>query len=387
MNRLLKIAWSGTPGTGMQFCEGPYGADGIRRFLRDVLAMANAPVEGKRYIITGISFNKDNQKQIQSVDRGDFSGKPPYQALVNDFIEPPVRVRYQPVNIDGKRVGVYEIGVCSDRPYMMRTDFSEQLRRGDAYIRADDSAIKMGRRQLQEMFERKFRDSIPADNIEIGFPGEIIHKDIRVPVTDLSALPSAIAGSKLSQLLEIREKYTNSGSTTVMARLTHARLFGSDSPYEDRNAQELVTEMAEIRNKHRNDDEHFLYESNATTLQLVVYNQGKDTIENASLALVMPNHNSFYVASRLPRIPRDDRWIDRGPAENSEYPAVTFKDDSIHVSNTLGDISTDAIAQVFEAPLRICVGQELAGRKLGIRYTLFGSNLQKPVKGKLRLIF
>lgn len=371
----------------MQFCEGPYGADGIRRFLRDVLAMANAPVEGKRYIITGISFNKDNQKQIQSVDRGDFSGKPPYQALVNDFIEPPVRVRYQPVNIDGKRVGVYEIGVCSDRPYMMRTDFSEQLRRGDAYIRADDSAIKMGRRQLQEMFERKFRDSIPADNIEIGFPGEIIHKDIRVPVTDLSALPSAIAGSKLSQLLEIREKYTNSGSTTVMARLTHARLFGSDSPYEDRNAQELVTEMAEIRNKHRNDDEHFLYESNATTLQLVVYNQGKDPIENASLALVMPNHNSFYVASRLPRIPRDDRWIDRGPAENSEYPAVTFKDDSIHVSNTLGDISTDAIAQVFEAPLRICVGQELAGRKLGIRYTLFGSNLQKPVKGKLRLIF
>jgi hypothetical protein len=387
MNRLLKIARSGTPGTGVQFCEDAYGGENIRRFLRDVLAMANAAVDGSRYIVTGVTFNKDNQKLIKTIDRSDFSGKPSYQSLVNDFIEPPVRVRYQPVNIDGKRVGVYEISDCSDRPYMMRADFSEKLRRGDAYVRVDNAAVKMGRRQMQEMFERKFRHSVSADNIEIGFPGEIIHKDLEVPAVDLSEMPSAIAGSKLRQLLDIREKYTNSGSTTVMARLTHARLFGSDSPYEDRDAEELVKEMAEIRNKHKYDDDHFLFETKMTKLQLVVYNQGEEPIQNASLSLVMPNHNSFYVASRLPKIPRDDRWIDRGPAEHSEYPTVNLKDDSVHVSNTLGDISTDAPVQVFEAPLRICIGQELKGRKLGIRYSLFGSNLRRPAKGKLRLIF
>jgi hypothetical protein len=53
----------------------------------------------------------------------------------------------------------------------------------------------------------------------------------------------------------------------------------------------------------------------------------------------------------------------------------------------MGDISTDAPAQVFGAPLRICVGRELKGRKLGIRYSLHGSILQKAVKGRLRLIF
>jgi hypothetical protein len=270
---------------------------------------------------------------------------------------------------------------------MMRADFSEKLRRGDAYVRVDDAAVKMGRRQMQEMFELKFRHSVSADNVEIGFPGEIIHKDLTVPVVDLSAMPSAIAGSKLRQLLDIREKYTNSGSTTVMARLTHARLFGSDSPYEDRNAEELVKEMAEIRNKHKHDDDHYLFEIHSTKLQLVIYNQGEEPIQNASLSLVMPNHNSFYVASRLPKIPRDDRWIDRGPAEHSEYPTVNFKDDSVHVSNTLGDISTDAPVQVFETPLRICIGKELKGRKLGIRYSLFASNLRRPAKGKLRLIF
>jgi len=387
MNRLLKIARSATPGTDVQFCEDAYGVDGIRRFLRDVLAMANADVDGNRYIVTGVAFNKKDQKLLKSIDRSDFSGKPSYQSLVNDFIEPPVRVRYQPVSIDGKRVGVYEISACRDRPYMMRADYSEKLRRGDAYIRVGNAPVKMGRRQLQELFELKFHHSVSAENIEIGFPGEIIHKDLHVPVVDLSHMPSAIAGAKLRQLLDIREKYTNSGSTTVMARLTHARLFGSDSPYEDRDAQELITEMAEIREKHKNEDDHFLFETKATNLQLVVYNQGEESIQNASLSLVMPNHNSFYVAKRLPKLPRDDRWVDRGPAEHSEYATVNLKDDSVHVSNTLGDISTDAPVQVFETPLRICVGQELKGRKLGIRYSLFGSNLRRPAKGKLRVIF
>jgi hypothetical protein len=387
MNRLLKIARSATPGTGVQFCEDGYGSEEIRRFLRDVLAMANADVDGNRYIVTGVAFNQKNQKLLKPIDRGDFSGKPSYQSLVNDFIEPPVRVRYQPVNIDGKRVGVYEISECGDRPYMMRADYSEKLRRGDAYIRVGNAPVKMGRRQLQELFELKFHHSVSAENIEIGFPGEIIHKDLHVPVVDLSHMPSAIAGAKLRQLLDIREKYTNSGSTTVMARLTHARLFGSDSPYEDRDAQELIKEMAEIREKHKNEDDHFLFQTKATKLQLVVYNQGEEPIQNASLSLVMPNHNSFYVAKRLPKLPRDDRWVDRGPAEHSEYPTVNLKDDSVHVSNTLGDISTDAPVQVFETPLRICVGQELKGRKLGIRYSLFGSNLRRPAKGKLRVIF
>jgi hypothetical protein len=387
MNRLLKIARSATPGTSVQFCEDAYGVDGIRRFLRDVLAMANASVEGNRYIVTGIGFNKQNQREVRPLEQSDFSGKPSYQSLVTDFIEPPVRLRYQPVIVDGKQVGVYEISACSDRPYMMRADYSEQLRRGDAYTRVDNAVIKMGRRQLQEMFELRFRHSVSADNIEVGFPGEIIHKDLIVTTVDLAKMPSAIASSKLQQLLDIREKCTNSGSTTVMARMMHARLFGSDTPYEDRDAPKLISQMAEIRSKHQSDDDHYLYETRATKLQFVVYNQGVESIQNASIAMVMPNHKSFYIAQRLPQFPRDNGWIDRGPAEQSDYPTVNVKDDSIHVSNTLGDLATDAPVDIFEIPLRICVGQELKGRKLGIRYSLFGSNLRKPVQGKLRLIF
>ena len=269
MNRLARIVRSTMPSSGALFRHQPYGRAGIQEFLRDVLALANASVEGPRYIVVGAAFDAKGRKRMSSVDREDFSGKPAYQALANDHIEPPVRIRYKPVHVEGELVGVYEISDCQDRPYMMRIDYSETLRRGDAYLRVNESIVKMGRRQLQALFEKKFRDSVSANNIEIGFPGEIIHKDHRVATCNLDLLPSAVASSKLNQMAQLKSgiKATGAGgSTTMVARLTHARLFGSDSPYEDRSPAELETEMQEIARRYSNHDNHFLFEQHASFL-------------------------------------------------------------------------------------------------------------------------
>ena len=270
---------------------------------------------------------------------------------------------------------------------MMRADFSEKLRRGDAYMRVNDSPIKMGRKILLDMFERKFRDSVSAERVEIGFPGEIIHKDFKIETTDLAELPSAVASNKLKQLLDIQKSERDHGSTMVMARLTHARLYGTDSPYLDRSTDEIMADMAEIEAKHRHEDEHFLLETHAVKLQLVVYNQGDEAIQDAALSIVMPNHDALYVANRPPKIRRNGKYVDRVNTDLSEYPTVNLKDDSIHITNTLGEIPIHAPVNAFEAPLRIGIGSDLKGRKMGIRYSLFGSNLRAPAKGKLRLLF
>ena len=387
MNRLTKIAQAATPGTAVQLRANAYGSSGIRSFLRDVLAMANASVEGPRYIIVGADCDNAGRKSFNAVDADDFSGKPSYQALANEYIEPPLRIRYQPVSVDGKKIGVFEIGDCQDRPYMMRIDYSETLRRGDAYIRANDSAMKMGRRQLGNLFARKFRDSVSAGDIEIGFPGEIIHKDETIRTCNLANLPSAEASKKLGQLIDIRKNSKSSGSTTVMARLTHARLFGADDPYVDRSPDELMQEMRDLRIKYRNHDDQFLYEEHAETMQLVIYNQGQEPILDASLSLLMPNHNAFYVADKLPKLLRDDQFVNRTPDEMSAYPSVTLKDDAIQITTKIGDIAVGEPINAFNIPLRLCVGEDLLGKRFGIRYTLHGQNLRDPAKGKLRLLF
>ncbi len=387
MNRLSKIASSSVPGPGIQFRKDAYGTQDIHHFLRDVIAVANAQVEGNRYIIVGVEHDGNAAATGHDVDEKDFSGKPPHHALVAEFVEPPIRIEYQPLMLDGKRVGIYEIFDCQDRPYMMRIDHSQHLRRGDAYVRVKDSPVKMGRRQLQDLFEQKFQGSLSGTSVEIGFAGEILYKDLRVPTIDLSKMPSAVERGKLSQLIDVTRQSQDLGSTSGLARLTHARLFGSDSPYEDRTPTSLLQEQSAAGETFEYEDRHFLFETNAQKIQIVVLNQGDDPIENASLSLLMPQHEAFYVANRLPKILRDGKFVDRSPVELTDYPSVILKDNVVHVSCLLGDVPSGTPVPAFERSLRICVGVELRGRKFGIQYALHGKNLRRPAKGKLRLLF
>ena len=386
MNNLARIVRSATPSTSVQFRKVAYGRDGVESFLRDVLAMANASIDGTRYIITGVEFDRKGRKRMFEIDADDFAGKPAYQSVANEHIEPPLRIRYQPVTVDGHRLGIFAIGDCQDRPYMMRVDFSETLRRGDAYARINDSAVKLGRLQLQALFEKKFRDSISAANIEIGFPGSIIHKDHELSTCSLQKLPSVIANAKLSELIEAKAQVHASTSNTVVARLTHARLFGTDSPYEERSNDEILEEMKQVKRRYRDHDEQFLFNEHKRELQLVVFNQGTEAIRDASLTLLMPNHGAFHVATQLPRIPRDDKFIARTPAEQADYPVVNLRDGSIQVTAKLEDIPPGEPIDVFRMPLRVCAGDELKGRRLGIQYKLLAHNLRSPARGTLRLV-
>lgn len=270
---------------------------------------------------------------------------------------------------------------------MMRVDHCETLRRGDAYVRVDDAVVKMGRRQLQALFEKKFRDAVSASGIEVGFPGDIIQKERRVGTCDLAALPSALAAKKLEELIESRSQMRAAGANTAMARLTHARLFGSDVPYEDRSTEKIRTEMLELQRRHVDDDAHFLFEQNRTDLQIVVFNQGEEPLRDAALTVVMPRHAAFHVATRLPRVPRDGRFTEPPAAEQVDYPAVTVRSNALQVSTKIGDVAPGFPVDVFARPLRVCVGSELAGRRLGIRYTLHSQNLRLPATGVLRLLF
>ncbi len=386
MNRLARIVQSETSSTSVQFRKTAYGRNGVQEFLRDALAMANASVDGPRYIITGAEIDHKGRKRMFSIDSDDFSGKPAYQSLANDHIEPPLRIRYEPVMVDGERMGVYEIGDCQDRPYMMRVDFSETLRRGDAYARVNESAVKLGRRQLLTLFEKKFRDSLSAANIEVGFPGSIIHKNHRIRTCNLAKLPSLVASAKLQELIQSKNRVQASASNTAVARLTHARLFGTDIPYEERSTEEIIEEMKQMERQYLNQDNNFLFTEKKSDLQLVIFNQGDESVQDASLTLLMPNHDAFHVATQLPKIPKDDHYIDRTPAEQADYPSVSLRDDSIQVSVKLDTIPPGEPINVFTLPLHVCVGDELKGRRLGIQYTLFAQNLRAPATGKLRLL-
>lgn len=384
MSNSLKNLLAAAPSSGLQFRARPYGDEGVREFLRDVIAMANAAVDGPRHIVIGMSHSATNGKTLHTIDNDPATARS--QELVSEYIEPAIQIKYHLLSFEGKRIGVYQIEYCAESPYMMRIDHSETLRRGDAWVRTNDNFIKLGRQQLQAMFEKYFRDSVGAEHVEIGFPGEIIHKSLQLTAVDLHKLPSRVATTKLRELLKIQETSQDSGSTTVMARLTHARLFGTDNPYEDKSAEELQIEMAATAHKYHQEDAIFLFEEHGTELQIVVINQGANLIEDATLALTMPQHEALYVADKLPPLLRDRKFVDRPATASNGYPGVTTRNDAIHVSCKVGDLPPATPIDAFAVPLRICIGKSLEGRKVGIHYSLFGRNLRKPVTGKLKLL-
>jgi hypothetical protein len=103
--------------------------------------------------------------------------------------------------------------------------------------------------------------------------------------------------------------------------------------------------------------------------------------------LVMPNHNAFYVADSLPKLKGRSGFANRSPDEIAAYPSVTLKDDSIHINRKIGDIPIGEPLKVFEAPLRLCIGDDLGGKRFGIRYSLHAQNLRSPAKGQLKIMF
>lgn len=387
MSRLSKIVQAGGPGTGRQFRKTAYGSHGIVHFLRDVIAIANAEVDGNRYIVTGIAFDERGRRSLYAVDGEDFDGGPPYAAFVAEFIEPPVRIVHRPVTVDGQCIGVFEIGDCQDKPYMMRVDYSPELRRGDAYVRTDDDAVKVGRRALLDMIDRRPECLVPVDSVEIGFAGEVIRKQLNVPTVDLGLLPSAVERGRLNEYIDVRRKTRGTGSTSRMARLMHMRLFGADAPYEDRSPTGLNEELDRLDTAFEAKDQWFLFEENAHKLQLAVYLQGNVPVLNASLTLLMPTHEKLHVATRVPAPPAGDRQTGIFDGSLAEYPAVSIRESETYVASTLGDIPASVPVDVFESPLRICAGTELGGRELDIRYRLSGSNLGQPVEGRLVLSF
>ena len=164
-------------------------------------------------------------------------------------------------------------------------------------------------------------------------------------------------------------------------------LYGTEGPYVHRSPEEIMVELGEIRSKYRNHDNNFLYNERAQELQLVVYNQGDEQIDDASLALVLPNHSGFYVADALPRRIVNDRFVDRSPDELGKYPGVTLSDNAIHVNCAIGDLPAGEPVDAFSVPLRVCAGSDLRGRRFGLRYALHGHNLRAPATGQLKLCF
>ena len=387
MRQLDKFISTATPSTAVQFRERPYGRGNEDELLRDVLAIANADVDGSRLIITGVGIDANGEREFGGV--GDDASRiaATHKKLIREYIEPPIRIDYQAVRVDDIPVGVYTIADCQDKPYMVRIDHSDTLQRGDAWLRSGNRKLKLGRSQLQCLFAARFRDSVSPDKIEVGFGADIVQKVLIVPTIDLEQLPSRRAAGEIGRLINARKDSKGSGMTTRMERLMHMRVRGAEVPFEPRSTVSLEEEILAMPNRHRENDHEYLFNANGCDVPLVVLNHGEDAIQGASIVFELPIIDGLHLATELPDSLPPDNPFRGANIMGRNYPSVQIRDDVARVSKPLGEIPAGAVMLVSEAPVRIACGAEAAGRRLAIRYTLSARNLRTPAQGRLKLCF
>jgi len=384
---LENIVREGRQTARIMFREQAYAVRDHDELLRDVMALANANVQGQRLIVLGAEARSDGTR-MHELPAEVLAEGARLQGVVRDFIEPPVSVQFKPFQIEGKQLAAIIVNDCQDRPYMMRADHSAGLRRGDAWIRVDTENQRMGRRHLVSIFSRRFAEPTFKGHIEVGFPGDFILKELDVPTADLSSLPSNDARKRIQTLIDTKRRTTMAADGTFLARLTHARLFGSEQAYVHHSVEDLEKEMESVTARYQARDDYHRYVEKGFELELLVFNQGEEAIEDASISLMSPSPDGFGIALSIPTRPVTDKAAGRKallPEAEQSYPSVGLFRGAYQVTENIGTLECGKKVQVFKSPLLISAEKRLVGQRVTLYYKLFGRNLRKPLTGNLTL--
>jgi predicted HTH transcriptional regulator len=129
--------------TTLDFKAIQYEKTSFPAFLKDIIAMANAPGPFPRHIIVGLNVKPDGTRDYVPIVSLTDDGI--YQQVVRENVEPELYFTYSPLTVDGHLIGVFRITDCNERPYMMKKDFGEELRKGDSFIRKGSHQSRLSR--------------------------------------------------------------------------------------------------------------------------------------------------------------------------------------------------------------------------------------------------
>ena len=367
----------------MLVCD-PFRQQDREDLVKAVIGLANADVDGPRYILFGINAGTTDGNHIVGIADSVLADLKKAHRLISDLIEPVLHLAFIYDRINNKLVGALEIDGCDDGPYVVRQDFSEKLSRGQSWIREGRQLRAVDRTELAQIGAREVAKQ---PTIMVGFNDRPDCELLELFVPDTSNPPSAREKQKAKKTLDFKKTIKDSFGTlnTKILRMTHVREHGPDSEFDARGMDTLIGVFKEPEKRFIDADKYYFFEEKALKLNLMICNKGAKGIEDASIELVLPRVPDLDVADRL--YIRPDDKCSRDEAEKQGYPEVQRRDDEILVRSSLGLLPPDSPEQAFESELRLAVGPTMRGKTVSIRYTLRGRNDQSLGKGCLKIRF
>lgn len=366
-----------------------YGCAGRVQLVREVMGLANADTTGARHILFGVSKNDAGETELKGLRDGALEEMETYADLVNRYIEPALKLTPIFNTVKGVLVGGLEIARCNNPPYMIKTDVSNELRRGDCWLREGGLFRPAQRSDLDRMYRAtaKNRPLESANNrVLVGLGREPTNTSLTKGLPDTSRPPSSSVAARMRKEIDAREAALSVNvEDTGLARLVHARLYGNDSPYEEQGINTLVEGYNTVMDNHQDEDNYYFFESHAVHFNLSMVNTGQEPLEDVSVLLMLPWAEQFRVAERL--YPPPGQSMTAKESELLGYPRVKRYNNKVQVKQEIERLEPDQVVQVFEQELRVAVTPRLAGQKVALRYSVQAKGFDRPEEGRLKLVF
>ena len=365
-----------------------YGASGQSVLLQEVLGMANADAHGVRHIFFGVNRGANDELLFTPLADGALEELQGSVELINRYIEPVLKIEPIYGDVKGHLVAALEISRCDNPPYIVKTDASRDLRRGDCWVREGGLFRPAQRADLDRMYRytaSRRPQSTDSNIVRIGFAANPTQTTLTTRFPDVSRPPSSHEAYRMQNEIDARKAAHNVNvEDTGLVRLLHTRLYGNERPFQGQGIDTLVEGYNTVLDSYHDEDDYYFFETHALKLNFSVVNTGHTPLEDVSVLSSVPWAESFRTADRMYGPP--GKSLTAKESELLGYPRVKRYKSAVQIKQEIPRLEPDATIAVFEQAIRISVKPELAGKKVAIRYSILAAGFERPEEGRLKLI-
>jgi hypothetical protein len=378
MARLEDLARFENANSALAFREAAYGPGDAAQFLQDALALANAEVDGPRFLFVGVRDRVGGERAFPGVTADAIAEmRRVLPALLARAIEPPFKLALRALTVDNTTLALLCFSECDNAPYLTRRS-TAGLPAGVGWLRRGTRQAQLTRIDLERLFAQRRRHAPAPIDVSIAFAGNPPRQELELPVLDLAELPSAVAASRLRRMLEAKEDAKNvlGRTETRFDRLLHAQIFGMEQAYEPHSDESLRVMIARVTDDYADADRHYELAVRAHALELVACNRSSVALECVMVRLRLPNIAGLGVADRL--------YSATGGAEPPRsYPSVHVSERVIDIEASLGSLPAGATAPLFREPPRLTLRAPAAGKTIALDYVVHARELREPLRDSL----
>lgn len=377
-----------------------YDRNNKAELIKDVVAFANSfSNEPSRYIIFGIKEGQGIEKR-QFFDQSLPADPAEIQQLIQNNVEPDISLNLYNYTYQSHELLVLEITGFSDKPYIIKKDYNNRIKKGSIYIRTNSTIKNAERRDLDMIYRSKENYFNPQD-IELAFSSNkensekfyIRNQNQNQKLND--NLPSFIRKRELTEqldkliehkakLLEFKDKPARDLPKFDPITFSNNKILVGWSMFRMpiyKSEEELKKDIEKIHDIYYEEDEYYLFSEHAEQINFLITNKGNEFLRDVEIKLSV-SKKIGHIFEEYVSEPDHSFGVNPLNLYSPSYPDIEQIGGNYIITESFDRIRHQASEEVFAEPFRVFFNSE-ENSELVFTYEVSAENLPKPIQGKL----